>query len=105
MLTVLVFLAVTSGVVCLIEWNSNRNYYGAVQLHEIAVVARFKTVVDRVAEMPYEQVVDTLVENRVCVLLNGDLYFNSIRRAVSFGYINKLDATWLLAYKMGGMCA
>jgi len=106
MLTVLVFLAVTSGVVCLIEWNSNKNYYGVVELHEIALRGRLMISLDRVAHMPYESVVDTLVSNRVCVLLNGEIYFNSISRATSYNRsINKLDASWLLAYKMGGLVA
>jgi len=104
MLTMLVFLTVTSGVVALVEWNSNHNYYSVVRLHEIHLERQYNVALDGVSTMEYSDIVDVLCDAKVCVELNNELYFNSIALQLGYGSrsINRLDAVKVLAYQFVG---
>jgi hypothetical protein len=104
MLTMLVFLTVTSGVVALIEWNSNHNYYSVVRLHNIHLDAAYKATLDGVSNMSYSDIAEVLVDSRICVELSNELYFNSIHHQLVYGnrHINKLDCVRLLTYLLAG---
>jgi len=104
MLTGLIFLAVVSGVVCVIEWNSNKNYYGVVRLHEIHLERQYNVALDGVSTMEYSDIVDVLCNAKVCVELNNEIYFNSITLQKGYGNrsINRLDAVKVLAYQFVG---
>jgi len=105
MLTVIVFLAVCSGVVWLIDWNSNRNYYSVVRLHEIHVEAAYVATEAGVSSMDWDDIVDVLCKAKICVELNHDLYFNNIDTQKGYGHrcINKLDAVKVLATLLVGV--
>jgi len=68
MLTGLIFLCVVSGIVCLIEWQSNRNYDQLVAIHTISVTRRVKSMdmrdVNWLLECTgkYVEIADRLVE-------------------------------------------
>jgi len=104
MITLVCFLAVVSGIVALIDWNSNRNYYSVVRLHQIHLERQYAVALDGVSTMDYSDIVDVLCNAKVCVELNNELYFNSIALQLGYGNrsINRLDAVKVLAYQFVG---